>query len=138
MVAVALIAGCSRSQRSAEDVSAGREAVADFRRASQQSFAECANLECLRGAATICAGAHLAERYKTIEGTAVAADTFVVVEGSKCSVVAFFDHTADHYGGCRLLKRTCSSLESMRSDSWDSKGCSQTVLRRIEPCTDQR
>jgi len=134
LLLLGFITGCSRSPGRAAVPRVGREAAADFIRTSQQAFSECADLECLRRAAKTCAPAHLAESFSTIEGTTAAADTFVLKKGSECSVVGFYDYTADFWGGCRLLKRTCSTVESMRSDSWDSQGCSQVVLQRVEPC----
>ena len=113
----------------------GRDAAADFQRASEQAFGECPDVECLRKAAKTCAPAHLAENYSTIEGTLASRDTFVLKLGTQCSVVGFLDFTADYSGGCRLLERTCSTLESMRSDSWDREGCSQVVLQTLTPCT---
>ena len=106
----------------------------DFRLASQQASKECGDVACLHGAANACTPAHLGEDFSTIEGADVRHDTFVIRDGSKCVVVAFFDHTADYWGGCLLLKRTCSTLEGVRGDFSHTEGCSEVALQKLEPC----
>ena len=134
VVLLGVICGCSRPPGQRAVPHLGREAADGFRRTSRQAFAECPDIECLRRAASTCPAGHFAGNFSTIQGTSAAIDTFVVKDGSHCSAIGFYDYTADYWGGCALLKRTCSTVESMRSDSWDSQGCSQVVLQRVEPC----
>lgn len=112
----------------------GRQVAADFMRAVRQGFFECRDVECLRRAGADCRPAHFAEKFSTIEGTWVAVDSLVVKDGSRCSVIGFYDYTADYWGGCAFLKRTCATVEDMRSDNWDTRGCSQVVLDEVTPC----
>jgi hypothetical protein len=112
----------------------GRQVAADFMRAAQQVFTECHDVECLRQANAVCRPAHFTEKFSTLEGSLVTVDSFVLKDGPRCSVIGFYDYTVDYWGGCRLSKRTCPSIEAMRSRSWDSEGCSQVVLEELKPC----
>jgi hypothetical protein len=112
----------------------GRQVAADFMRAAAQEFAECRDVDCLRRAVADCRAAHFAEKYSTIEGSLVTADSLVFKEASRCQVIGFYDLTVDYWGGCRLLKRTCATVEDMRSDNWDTRGCSQVVMDEVKPC----
>jgi hypothetical protein len=110
----------------------GREAANAFRREVAQALMECPNLECLRTASKDCRPAHFAKNIATVEGSVIPTETFVFNAGTKCSAVGFYDYTADYWGGCRLVKRTCGTVDGLHK--WDEVDCSQVVLQQIKPC----
>ena len=113
----------------------GARQVREFHRASGVIFSPCSDETCLRAAEKGCRPSHLARAYNTIEGTPAFSDIFVVPTGKACKVVAFGDFSRDYWGGCRVSKTTCPSVEAATSDRWDTMGCTPNeVLFEVHPC----
>jgi hypothetical protein len=63
---------------------------------------------------------------------------FVVPDGGKCQVVQFFDGSRDYWGGCRVGRVTCPTIEAAKGDNTDT-ACSPTeTLYERKPCTEDR
>jgi hypothetical protein len=98
----------------------GSTAVRDFQRRSGLIFAPCSDDACVRGALQACRPAHLFEAHYTIEGSPVFLDHFVVHDDGKCQVVQFFDGSRDYWGGCRVLRMTCPTIDAAKGGNTDT------------------
>ena len=82
-----------------------------------------------------CSPCVLSSQWDTVEGTPAAREVFVFPSSDGCHVVGFFDYRGDYYGGCRLIRRSCSTVAGMFSDNSDTEGgCTQDVLETRTPC----
>lgn len=109
--------------------------LAEFRKVAKVQFNECADEKCIDVALGSCSPAHLLLRGDTVEGTHVTFDFFVVAQPKGCRVVKYSDFTKDYWGGCRVLRMFCPSMNAARSDDPDRLGCSPTeTLYKASAC----
>ena len=86
-------------------------------------------------ALTRCVPSHLHRAYWTIEGTPAFMDMFAVRDGPRCVVVVFADFSRDYWGGCRVARQTCPSVEAATGDNNDTLCSPQEVLFKAKTCT---
>jgi hypothetical protein len=116
----------------------GARAVGEYVRGFAGTFAACADEECLAAAHARCEPSHMHRAYWTIEGTPAFMDLFVVRDGPRCVVVTFADFSRDYWGGCRVAKQTCPSVEAATGNNNDTLCSQQEVLFKAEFCTAPR
>jgi hypothetical protein len=108
--------------------------VRDFHRRSGITFSPCSDAACLKNAYSARRPAHRFEANFTIEGTPVFTDLFVAPAAKGVTVIEFFDASRDEYGGCRISRLRCPSVEAAISDRLDTLGCVSEVLYQSKPC----
>jgi hypothetical protein len=62
-------------------------------------------------------------------------DLFVVHDGSRCVVVTFADFSRDYWGGCRVAKQACPSVEAATGNNNDTLCSPQEALFKAKTCT---
>ncbi len=137
----ALLASCSPSSGERPVVSkpkpeahAGARIAREFRRESKISFLECVDAACFRKAAESCTPVHLGNWYRTVEGSRVETDTFLVKDGSGCWIEKVSDFSADYWGGCMLWEQRCKAAPPTGNEVWGGEDCTRVLVRRLRPC----
>ncbi len=125
---------CLASATHGADPTAPAESlIRKFREDAGVAFKECPDEACITQALGPCTPAHLTKKTSTIEGTPAVFDHFVVKLAAGCRLVTFYDYTKDHWGGCKVRKQVCPSLEAAKSDQ--AQGCSASeVLFTARTC----
>ncbi len=120
---------CLASATHGADPTAPAESlIRKFRKDAGVAFKECPDEACLTQALGPCTPAHLTKKISTIEGTPAVFDYFVVKPPEGCWLVTFRDYTKDYWGGCKVRKQVCPSLQAAKSDDPEGQGCSPSEV----------
>ena len=103
---------------------------------SHPDLVECSSLECLRDNLGRCLPSHYYSADYCAEGAPVYDDAFVLRGAwDSCWVVSYTDHTQNYWGGCRVIRRVCPTVDASMSNEPERFGCGPLeVLLEVTPC----